>query len=417
MIGGAHRHRFLLDRRHGRSQERDNGDTRPGDVTCTQYGDPGGSARALAERLRKEAARLDADACRWEGSASGEVATAEALRSLPPDHVVLNDVPVPGSELNVDHVVVGPTGVWAIDTKEWTERITCSNGMLWRGGTPLHDELRSAKWLADVVGDVGNCDARAVLCVGCAPLPGTGHLVQKVLVVTRRELASHIADAKVTLSEKQIDKIVDRLRARMLPVELGTSIRRRRMARSRRRRRHGAVVIPLVKLLVIAAVAVVAVPVLMRLLEGPDENETTETVDDAATRQPRTTPAVVASSTEVPPTSVAALPPIPAPPSMPPDAVLAATFSCPGPGQGWTMTWSWPGPMLPAGQAYLYEWNSGGGWIRSGVTAAPDDGGAAPVSNVAPGTASFVRLSVVEGAPERSSAYVESAVVAPSEPC
>jgi hypothetical protein len=47
--------------------------------------------------------------------AAGERETAKMLALLPGSFTVLNDFAFSG--FNVDHVVVGPTGVWAIETK------------------------------------------------------------------------------------------------------------------------------------------------------------------------------------------------------------------------------------------------------------------------------------------------------------
>lgn len=37
--------------------------------------------------------------------------------------VVLDDRPVPGSRLNIDHIVVAPSGVWVIDTRDCGGRV------------------------------------------------------------------------------------------------------------------------------------------------------------------------------------------------------------------------------------------------------------------------------------------------------
>jgi len=50
--------------------------------------------------------------------AAGERETAKRLALLPASFTVLNDLTFSG--FNVDHVVVGPTGVWAIETKSQT---------------------------------------------------------------------------------------------------------------------------------------------------------------------------------------------------------------------------------------------------------------------------------------------------------
>jgi hypothetical protein len=377
-----------------------------------KYGEPGASARAVAERLRCEATRLDAQAGNWEQGVLGEVATAAALEALPAEFVVLHDLSVPGSESNVDHVVVGPTGVWVIDSKEWTGRITNGNNMLWRGQTPLRDELRTATWLARVVQNVGKSKARAVLCFGGVSLPASQQEVERVLVVGRDALVSHIAGAPVTLSPKQIEKTVERLRRGMDWKEVATAMVTESTTRAPRRRRE-TLAWPILRLLAIGVAAIVVVPIAARLATGPASDAVTRSLEGTGTRSSRSVPPTTGATTTTsaaPTTTVAA-------PVLPVDAVLAATFGCFGPGQGWTLLWAWPGPVLPAGQAYLYEWKAAEQWVPSGRTAAPDDGGAVALGNIGPGESYAARLSVVEGVPERSSSYVETVLVAPSEAC
>ena len=55
---------------------------------------------------------------RWWRGAVGEKATACALDRLPARRwVVLHDLRIPGSRANIDHLVIGPKGVWVVDTK------------------------------------------------------------------------------------------------------------------------------------------------------------------------------------------------------------------------------------------------------------------------------------------------------------
>jgi hypothetical protein len=63
------------------------------------------------------ALRPEPDADRWRRGAAGEMATAGLLERLPRRFVVFHDRAIPGSRANIDHLVVGPTGVWVIDTK------------------------------------------------------------------------------------------------------------------------------------------------------------------------------------------------------------------------------------------------------------------------------------------------------------
>jgi hypothetical protein len=59
--------------------------------------------------------------------------------------------PIPGSPEVIDHLVVGPTGVYAIDSEKWHKEmpIRTSNGrQLWHGPESKKQRLEHAKWEA-----------------------------------------------------------------------------------------------------------------------------------------------------------------------------------------------------------------------------------------------------------------------------
>lgn len=61
-------------------------------------------------------------AATWRKGARGEVKTARILRRLNRrGYLVLHDRALPSGNANLDHLVVGPTGVWVIDTKNWNK--------------------------------------------------------------------------------------------------------------------------------------------------------------------------------------------------------------------------------------------------------------------------------------------------------
>jgi len=55
----------------------------------------------------------------WNKGIKGEYIVAEYLNQLPEDYFVFNDVKFPGSYGNLDHIVVGPTGIYVIETKNY----------------------------------------------------------------------------------------------------------------------------------------------------------------------------------------------------------------------------------------------------------------------------------------------------------
>ncbi|WP_372728852.1 nuclease-related domain-containing protein, partial [Nocardioides sp.] len=86
--------------------------------------------------MRAKGEALQRSAELWERGAEGEQATADVLASLPRHAwTVFHDVRWPGRQYaNVDHVVVGPTGVFVIDSKNWSGSITVRENVLRQNG-------------------------------------------------------------------------------------------------------------------------------------------------------------------------------------------------------------------------------------------------------------------------------------------
>ncbi|MBT9258160.1 MAG: NERD domain-containing protein [Clostridiales bacterium] len=77
--------------------------------------------------------------------AGGEERVAKALSSLPDGYVVFHDVLCPVG--NIDHIVVGPAGVFLIEAKSHRGEITVSpEGELLRDGRPFEKNVLSQVW-------------------------------------------------------------------------------------------------------------------------------------------------------------------------------------------------------------------------------------------------------------------------------
>jgi hypothetical protein len=66
-------------------------------------------------------------------------------------YLTLNARPIPGSREVIDHLVVGPTGVYAIDSERWHKRVlirTYNGKQLWHGPENKKQRLDHAKWEA-----------------------------------------------------------------------------------------------------------------------------------------------------------------------------------------------------------------------------------------------------------------------------
>ena len=78
--------------------------------------------------------RLPADALAWGRGADGERRTAEFLDELAASgYVVLHDRLIPGTRANVDHVAIGPGGVFVIETKNLRGKLTILGEKLFVG--------------------------------------------------------------------------------------------------------------------------------------------------------------------------------------------------------------------------------------------------------------------------------------------
>lgn len=77
--------------------------------------------------------------------ASGEEKVAAILDNLPDGYTIFHDLPCPVG--NIDHIVVGPTGVFVIETKSHKGTLTVSpQGELRRNGRPLEKDVVNQVW-------------------------------------------------------------------------------------------------------------------------------------------------------------------------------------------------------------------------------------------------------------------------------
>lgn len=107
---------------------------------------PGGSAADKARELRRAdplgtlksfLLRDHNDERAWRRGATGERMTARFIDRLPEGWFAIHDIPVGERGANIDHVVVGPTGVFTVNTKNLT-------GKVWLGPrTLLHNGHRT----------------------------------------------------------------------------------------------------------------------------------------------------------------------------------------------------------------------------------------------------------------------------------
>lgn len=90
--------------------------------------------------------------------ARGEERVSRLLSELPPGYHVFNDYRA--GAMHVDHVVVGPAGVFAVETKCWRGKVTVEDGHILVDGRlpsrpPLSQALREAACVRDKLAGFG----------------------------------------------------------------------------------------------------------------------------------------------------------------------------------------------------------------------------------------------------------------------
>lgn len=112
-------------------------------------GEPAGAA---TRRHWHRGVRRDAAATPWERETALSPATASALRTLPDTWVVLDDLRWPGRPFAaIDHIAVGPSGAYVIDSQRWSEPVELVDGVLRHGGRARGREVLSAREAAAAV--------------------------------------------------------------------------------------------------------------------------------------------------------------------------------------------------------------------------------------------------------------------------
>jgi hypothetical protein len=161
--------------------------------------------------------RPSPDAIAWRRGAAGERRTAALLKPLERHGwAVLHDLAVPGSQANIDHLVIGPGGVFAIDSKQYRGRLQLDAvGKLWYGRHPLAPALRAASWEADQAAKLLPDPGMAVVpivAVHGAQVPWGKVVIDGVPIVPARRLPSMLCQLPVVLGPERVAWLADQAR-------------------------------------------------------------------------------------------------------------------------------------------------------------------------------------------------------------
>ncbi len=132
----------------------------------------------------------------YRGGSIGEKNVTKTLAgNLNDDYTLMNGAYLKGGGGDIDHIVLGPTGVFVLETKNWSGRILC-NGDDWRRpgkhsvGSPslqVKHNTQKVKHVIDASGD----------------LRGLGVWVEGIVVFTNKHASLSISNPTVTVLKLQ----------------------------------------------------------------------------------------------------------------------------------------------------------------------------------------------------------------------
>jgi hypothetical protein len=96
---------------------------------------------------------------------------------------------VPGSNANVDHLVIGPSGVFVVDSKQYSGRVHQSlDGRAWHNHAPLARQLEVVAWEAATIAHVLGVRVDPLVCVHGAEVADGGLIAHGVAIVPAARL-------------------------------------------------------------------------------------------------------------------------------------------------------------------------------------------------------------------------------------
>lgn len=145
----------------------------------------------------------------WYKGALGEIAVGQILERLGPDWTVLHAVPVGAGASDIDHVLIGPGGVFTLNTKNHTGQ------SVWVAGRTLmvsgkkqrhlynasHEAARAAKLLTRGVNAA--VEVTGVVVVVAPKSMIVRERPSEVAVVTDRQLLRWLSDRPIVLTPRQ----------------------------------------------------------------------------------------------------------------------------------------------------------------------------------------------------------------------
>lgn len=161
----------------------------------------------------------------WATGADGEARTARFLEPLRAEgFAVLHDRRIPGSRANIDHIVIGPPGVFVVETKSFGGQLKVRGHEVYVAGRRKTAMVEEAKReaLAVQVALAPELEALGigvvpVICVHRAALPWFGGQAGGVRIVSGKDLVKRLRKADPVLPADTVDRLAKAAASRLRP--------------------------------------------------------------------------------------------------------------------------------------------------------------------------------------------------------
>ena len=171
--------------------------------------------RLLVGKIEKNARHVQKRAKHAERGAKAEERVAEKMSELPEGFTVFHDLLFPG--FNIDHVVVGLSGIYLIETKSHRGRLTNTGDQLLIDGNPPEKDFIKQTWsqayqLKDFLKAATGQEVsvKPILCFSAAYVQ-TRQPVKGVAVINSKFLNELLARQKPSLDAETMSRVVQAL--------------------------------------------------------------------------------------------------------------------------------------------------------------------------------------------------------------
>lgn len=166
----------------------------------------------------------------WRRASVAERRTEGQLKKLERNgYRTLHARAIPGSEAQIDHLVIGPTGVYAVDSEKWDKRLPVRVQMgkkLFHGPFDMKARLTEAKWEASQASELmSKAYGKEIavvpsLAIYGPPVPWKIMTIRGVDVYEGGRARKWITKRERALTEDEIDRLYD-IAAQVLPARYG----------------------------------------------------------------------------------------------------------------------------------------------------------------------------------------------------